>query len=272
VELGPVPRTLIQAELEGPHVYEFAGGEAVLYSARSPDKDTVNEDAAALIPLGPQAGVLVVADGAGGTPAGQDASRTAVQSLIDQLQTVEDLSLVRTAILDAIEVANAAVQALGNGSMTTLAVAEVLGRTVRSYHVGDSPILVFGQRGRLKLQTVPHSPVGYALESGLLDEEDAVAHEDRHLVSNLLGASDMRIEIGPVLELARRDTLVISSDGLSDNFYLDEIVERTRKGPLLKQARRLADECRERMVHPEGDRPSHADDLTFALFRRGRGA
>lgn len=267
-----LPRTVTLAEHLGPELHGFAGGKAVLFSARAPEKTApaVNEDAAALIPLPGQAsaGVLVVADGAGGMPAGQEASRTAVQILIDQLQTVHELSALREAILDAIEVANEAVRRLGNGSATTLAVVELVGRTARTYHVGDSPILVFGQRGRLKLQIVPHSPVGYALESGFLGEEEAVAHEDRYLVSNLLGSPDMRIEIGPVLELAAKDTLVIASDGLSDNFYVDEIAQHVRKGPLQRQAQRLADECRTRMQNPGGDHPSHGDDLTFVLFRR----
>lgn len=267
-----LPRTLTLAELVGPELHPFAGGKAVLYSARSPDKEPpeVNQDAAALIPIPdhPQAGVLVVADGAGGMPAGEKASQRAVQALIEALQTVHDVNGLRGAILDAIEVANEAVRSLANGSATTLAVVEVVGRTARTYHVGDSPILVFGQRGRLKLQTVPHSPTGYAVESGFLEEKDAVTHEDRYLVSNLLGSTDMRIEIGPVLELAQRDTLVVASDGLCDNLYLDEIVERVRKGPLEKQARKLAEDCRARMQSPNGAQPSHCDDLTFALFRR----
>ena len=77
---------------------------------------------------------------------------------------------------------------LGAGSATTLAVAEVVGQTVRTYHVGDSPIWVFGQRGRLKLQTVPHSPVGsicYVTGQGTvgLEFEDQTPDLDTVLVA-----------------------------------------------------------------------------------------
>ena len=47
------------------------GGVMIAYTCRSPDKETENEDTVAIIPWGPQAAVLVVADGAGGLPAGK---------------------------------------------------------------------------------------------------------------------------------------------------------------------------------------------------------
>jgi serine/threonine protein phosphatase PrpC len=158
--------------------------------------------------------------------------------------------MLRTAILNGIEQANRAVSELGVGAATTLAIVEISGGVARSYHVGDSMILAVGQRGRVKLQTVSHSPVGYAVEAGMLDEAEALHHEDRHLVSNFIGSAEMRIEIGPPLNLAERDTLLLASDGLFDNLYNDEIIERTRKGPLEQVVRSLAGECRQRMTEP----------------------
>ena len=104
--------------------------------------------------------------------------------------------LLRTAILDGIEAANSAVQSLANGSATTLTVITIEGRILRSYQVGDSEAVVVGQRGVVKLQTLPHSPTGFAVEAGFLNQKDALHHEDRYLVSNFLGASDMRIDVG----------------------------------------------------------------------------
>ncbi|MGI9590762.1 MAG: PP2C family protein-serine/threonine phosphatase, partial [Myxococcota bacterium] len=78
-------------------------------------------------------------------------------------------------------------------------------------------ILLIGQRGRVKLQTVDHSPVGFAVEAGLLDADAALHHEDRHIISNFVGGADLRIEMGSGLHLAERDTLCLASDGLADN-------------------------------------------------------
>ena len=60
-------------------------GSIVAFTERAPDKDTENEDTIAVIPWGPEAVVLAVADGAGGLPAGKRASLTAVSSLVEAL-------------------------------------------------------------------------------------------------------------------------------------------------------------------------------------------
>jgi serine/threonine protein phosphatase PrpC len=254
-------------------LHRIGRGMAAVFSASCPGREGVNEDAAALIPLDEGSAVLAVADGLGSTPLADHAASLAVRSLVEALERVErERSVLRTAILNGIERASQAVARLGTGAATTLTVAEVQENAVRSYHVGDSLLLVVGQRGRIKFQSVAHSPVGFAFESGLLDEREALHHADRHLVSNVLGARDMRIEMGPVLHLAARDTLLLASDGLSDNLSEHEIVERARKAPLDEAARRLVADARRRMSAPTPGDPSKPDDLTLILFRLAAGS
>ena len=150
-----------------------------------------------------------------------------------------------------------------------MSVVELDGNEVRSYHVGDSVFMMFGQRRKLKFLTVAHSPVGFALEAGLMDEKEAMNHEYRHIVSNVIGSPDMRIEIGSSLKLAARDTLVVASDGLVDNLRTQQVVGRMASGPLVSGAQALADEVRKRMVDPKNDQPSKADDMTFIIYRPG---
>jgi serine/threonine protein phosphatase PrpC len=209
-----------------------------------------------------------VADGFGGQPAGDQASRLALAALADAVaEAVSSGAEMREGILNGFEQANQAVCGLGLGAATTLAVAEIEGRWVRTYHVGDSAILIVGQRGKIKLQTVSHSPVGLAIEAGWLEETEAMHHEDRHLVSNMVGSTDMRIEIGSVLQLRPRDTLLLASDGLFDNLHLQEIVQIIRKGPLDAAVRMLADECEGRMRTPRPGFPCKPDDVTSVVFR-----
>lgn len=248
---------------------EVGVGSLAVYSSRSPEKETPNEDAAAVIRSDAESGLLAVADGLGGAASGQHAASLALESLKTAVEArVREQATLRSAILDGIEAANRAVVALGVGAGTTLAVLEIQGTTVRPYHVGDSMILVVGQRGKIKLQTTSHSPVGQAVEAGFLDAEQAMHHEDRHLVSNVIGSAEMKIEIGPTIQLAPRDTVLLSSDGLADNLYIEEIVDRMRKGPLDRAAARLALDARQRMTQPEPGQPSKPDDLTFVVFRR----
>ena len=256
--------------METEEVFEMAAGAAAIYSTKAPEKTTPNEDAAALLPLNREAALLVVADGLGGESAGEQASSLAVKMLREATRrSARDGELFRTAILDAIETANTRIQDLGVGAGTTLAVVEVQGATIRPYHAGDSMILVAGQRGKIKLQTVSHSPVGYALEAGVLDEDEAIHHEERHIVSNVLGSPEMRIELGAPMDLAARDTLVLASDGLFDNLHVDEIVEIVRKGSLGDAVRVLAATADGRMRSPKEGEPSKSDDLTILAFRRG---
>lgn len=257
-------------DLESP-VASTLVGKAVVYTHRSPDKPTGNEDAAAIAVVEGAGGVIVVADGMGGAQAGEKAASLAVDAVADAVSNASQETPLRASVLDGIEEANRRVLDLKIGAGCTLAAIEFQAGVIRPYHVGDAAILVFGQRGRLKLETVAHSPVGMAVGAGVLDGFDALHHEDRHLVSNAIGVGEMKIEIGPPIRLAPRDTVLLASDGLFDNLYLAEIIELARKGPLLGAVERLVDAARGRMTHPAAGEPSKPDDLTVVAYRAGGG-
>ena len=254
-------------------VRRVADGTAAYYSSPCPGGSGRSEDALAIIPLAGDSALLVVADGMGGLPGGREAAAMAIDTLISDLTESPPGPLSsRPRLLDAIEHANQRILSIGNGSATTLAVAEIGQGHARAFHVGDSEIVVFGQRGRLRLQSVPHSPVGFAFHAGLLDENQAISHEDRHLVSNALGSRDMRIEVGSAVPLADHDTVVVCSDGLADNLTLGETIELLRSGPLDRAFSGLIARAMERMTAPRGGEPSKPDDISVIAFRRRPGA
>lgn len=245
------------------------GGSLIAYTCRAPDKETSNEDAVAAIPYGPDAVVLVVADGAGGMPQGRRAARTAISTLADSLEdSIAETTLLRSAILDGIEAANQAVIALGTGSATTMTVVAIDGLITRTFQVGDSEAMVVGQRGRIKAQTMAHSPTGFAVEAGFLDKKEALHHEDRHLLSNFIGTADMHIGVGAEVKLKPRDTVLLASDGLMDNIHTHEIVELIRKGPLSAAIDSITNLAKRRMVVESKHQPSKPDDLSVILFRK----
>jgi serine/threonine protein phosphatase PrpC len=252
-----------QADRSLPH------GEVCVRSLRSPDKQTDNEDSAAIIQLGDDSLVLAVADGVGGSVAGKEASNATVRTLSRVLTKLpDDTAPLRPAILDAVDEANKAVLGLARGAATTLVVAQIDAKRLQSYHVGDSELLAVGQRGRIKQRVVPHSPTGFAVEAGLLDENEAVQHDQRHVLFNVIGSQEMRVEVGPALQLARYDTVLLATDGLFDNLYIDEIVDTICSGPLVAAADRLVERVRARMRGDGGpDQPCKPDDLTVVLFR-----
>jgi len=249
-------------------VSNIANGSIAMCSSRSPDKTTQNEDAIAVIPVSENSSVLVVADGAGGMRGGEQASAIAIESLVDAVkESSKNNTNLRDAILNGIERANAKIMALGIGAATTISVVEQVGMTIRTYHVGDSEIIIMGQRGRLIHQTIPHSPVGYALEAGLINADEAMHHAERHYVSNILGNAEMHIAIGPSITLAKYDTVLLSSDGLTDNFSLDTIVNIARKGRLSATIRKLFKQTLAHMQPQEELLDYKPDDLSIIAFR-----
>jgi PPM family protein phosphatase len=260
--------TLAPDEGGSPAYREVGGLSVALFTAKDPTKERPSEDRAVAKLLDSGGVVLAVADGVGGQAAGATAASITVSTIGEAVRDAErQEGDMRFALIEALEAANRAVLELANGAATTLAAAIIDKSTVRTFHVGDAMILVVGNRGKIRLQTVAHSPVGYAVEAGVLDPGEAMHHEDRHLVSNVIGSLEMRLEMQAPLELHQRDTVVLASDGLYDNLTIEEIVEIVRKGPLPRAAERLAAACRKRMVEPAEGEPSKPDDLTFVLCR-----
>lgn len=248
------------------HQLLLPAGEIVAYTRRAPYKDDTspNEDRMAVLQIDRDNVVFVVADGVGGSPAGADAAATVVEKLAAGLEPSQAPDTVQAQLISALEDAHEEVRGKGSGSASTVALAYLSHDIVRSTHVGDSIVLLCGQRGRHKMETIAHSPVGYALEAGVLTEEEAFAHEERHLVSNIIGGETMHITLGGSVAVAARDTLLLASDGLTDNLRQAEIIDTIRRGPLVRAAEALASSAAAHM-ETTGGKP---DDMTFILFRR----
>lgn len=263
------PLFFAEARMEFPLLCQIAGGEACIFSNRAPTKKSVNEDAAALIPIGLNSGLLIVADGVGGSRRGNHAAFIAVESISHAVACLHDQTKhLRAAILDGIELANRRILELGIGASTTLALLEISSDEIRPYHIGDSLILSVGSKGKIKLNPTEHSPTGYGVIAGLLNQEEAIYHDSRHLVSNVVGDAGMHIEIGPTVAISSRDTVLIASDGVSDNLRSEEIIEIIRKGSLIEVGQNLLTLAQQRMNESTSGNPSKPDDLTFIVFRK----
>lgn len=264
------PRLYVGDREDERDVYTTPPGQVAAVSVGDADKNRPNEDSAAIIPVNDTHVVLAVADGVGGLTGARQASNLAVKALRKALTGSAEAHgrSLRTAILDGIDAANRAILDSGSAGASTLALAEIGPDYVRPYHVGDSIVLICGQRGKLKLYTTPHSPVGFAMEAGLLDEKEAMEHTELNLIFNVIGSLDMRVEVGSEQPLAARDTLLLASDGLTDNVLQDEIIASVCAGPLDRAANRVADLALQRMRGEQANAPSKPDDLTALLFRR----
>jgi serine/threonine protein phosphatase PrpC len=240
---------------------------ASVFSQRSPEKTTPNEDATVVIPINDETAVFAVADGCGGQRGGAQASSIALKCLAESVANESDIGNLRMAILDGIDKANREILALKMGAACTIAVAEFQQGWIRTYHVGDSKILLVSNRGRIRYQSVCHSPVGFAVESGFLEPDQAMNHDERHIISNFLGYGQMRMEIGPMLKMGIRDTLLVASDGLFDNLHDHEVAGMIRKGRIGSSLEQLTKLAIERM-NGIADTPCKPDDLSVIIVRR----
>jgi len=246
-------------------------GECVFSSIPGDGEGAENEDAAGVWELRDGAIVLALADGMGGGPAGGEAAALAMRCLHERFDVWRDSEAVRPLILDAFEEANEALCAEGRGAGTTLVVVEVVDGLLRTYHAGDSGALVVGQRGRVRHETIPHSPTGYAVAAGVMEQNEVHDHDDRHYLSNCLGSAEMRIEVGPKIELAALDTVVLASDGILDNVRRDELLEKVRKGALPVAAGQVVD-ASQAAIEGRGPIVGHPDDATLLVYRAGSSA
>lgn len=261
--------TLLAKEAERLVVRRWPGVESlVVYSARSPTKETDNEDSALAMRLTKRRAVLAVADGVGGQPDGDQASAAALEGLSEVVaREVKAGNSLAGSIISGLDRANESVLALGNGGATTLAAVALEKGRMRAFHVGDSGVLVFNGRGELKLETMAHAPVAYGVAAGMIGPDEAMTHTDRHFVSNVVGDEEMHTSVSFPLDLEPDDVVLIASDGLYDNITIPEIVTEVRRGELEASIEKLTARCRRAMT--EG---GHPDDLTLVAFRLGEPA
>lgn len=259
----------LRREMTAPEALVVGGGDAVVFTRARRAGRAPNEDAASVVPIDEDCVVLLLADGMGGTADGARAAAIAITRTVERLLVrSEGEGGVRNAILDGIEESNRAIRKLDLGAGTTILAIEIANGTLRSYHAGDSMAVLIDARGQPTWRTPPHSPVGYAVEAGLLDETAAMSHESRHLLANALGTQAMHIEVAARRPLKPGDTLLLGSDGLFDNLLLEEIAQHVHGRDLVSAVAELAATAGRRMSTPGTSELSKPDDLTVIAFRQ----
>lgn len=187
---------------------------------------------------GSQAKLLLVADGVGGSPAGDRASRIAVQGIVQYLlNTMHWLFRLNDgredAFLDDLKRALAFSQdrlrrhaeALPSHPQlgTTITLAYIVWPQVYLIHVGDSRAYVFRDR---KLIRLTHDQI-YAqalVDAGLMRETEIRKSPLKHVLSGLVGCNPENLtpEVSQ-FTLSLHDKILLCTDGLTAQLTDDEI-------------------------------------------------
>ncbi len=171
--------------------------------------------------VGPAGTLLAVADGLGGHEAGEVASRIGVESLVESFFRLEEKTFSPThELTKAVCEAHHAIQRQSGGTpqdsrmSSTLTAVHVGYDRVTIAQVGDSRAYRFAH-GKLVPLTEDQTVVHMMLKKGLISQEEADKHPDRHVILQALGKDG---EVTPDVQTFPFDPgecLLLCSDGLS---------------------------------------------------------
>ena len=192
----------------------------------------INEDS---IFVDSERGLFAVADGMGGHEAGEIASTMVVDALrclpatddIDQLasQAVEVLGQVNSELID---LARSGERERRGTIGTTVVGLAIANGAFRCFWAGDSRAYRI-RDGEITRVTHDHSLVQNLVDAGMLQPEDAEAHENANLITRAVGASET-IEVELVSGDARTgDQFLLASDGLTRVVPDEELVAELRR-------------------------------------------
>ena len=176
-----------------------------------------NQDVALAEELRGGRSLLVVADGVGGLPGGEVASRTAVDTLAEALRTAGD-EAPDAALRRAFAAANDAVRAGQEGGLarmsTTLVAAVVREGTAWVANIGDSRAYLVAN-GEAQQLTLDHSWVEEGIRSGELAPDDPLVALNRHVITRAIGLdANAEVDVFGPLDLASGGVLLLCTDGL----------------------------------------------------------
>jgi len=175
--------------------------------------------------------VLMVADGVGGSQAGEVASNLSVASIeefllntlkrFSNLQAGEEQGVLRdlqTALFQADSriFEETAKHPEWKGMGTTLTMAFAVNWRLFVAHAGDSRCYLFSGK-KLQQLTQDHTMTAEMVRRGIITAEDQKHHPWRHMVTNILGGNEkgVRAELHS-LDLHDGDVVLVCSDGLTE--------------------------------------------------------
>jgi len=180
--------------------------------------------------------LYVVTDGMGGHSQGQEASRLAIQGMIQTVlpdilasEQLDDDFVIKI-LVEAVQWANQAVHESSQANSvemgTTITAALVFDGTAYVVNVGDSRTYVYrAGEGKLSQVTRDHSLVARLVETGAISRDDVYTHPDRNKVYRGLGEkSEVKVDWF-ILPIQLGDHLILCSDGLWE-MVRDKEIER----------------------------------------------
>jgi protein phosphatase len=173
--------------------------------------------------------LLAVADGLGGYAGGEIASQIAVEKMVQALFAMVDNHLrLDDQLLSAVEIAHQAVNRQRQHDdrrahmASTLTAMHISDGKITVVQVGDSRAYLF-RAGQLTLLTEDQTFVNMLQKRGMLTEEEAMRHPNRHVILQALGQGDAVSPDIHIFPIEQGDCVLLCTDGLSSYVSHEDI-------------------------------------------------
>lgn len=196
----------------------------------------VNEDRAVVVNCSDGLTVAVVADGMGGHRAGDTASQITIETLQNELNSLngslstddceEVLKLAIAKANDKVYQAAMSDEQF-HGMGTTIVLAAATESHLHIAHIGDSRAYLISGEEIIQL-TEDHSLVNELVKSGQISAEDALNHPRRNVLTRALGTEKWVQADIHRFDWNRDDLLLLCSDGLSSHVNPEQVIQILR--------------------------------------------
>lgn len=193
--------------------------------------------------------VYVVADGVGGSNAGEIASRTAVNKIANYItehpiaEATNQYAIVNY-LQSCLDEANSEIFRLSHtyeensGMATTAVIVYAIDNKAYITNVGDSRAYLF-RKGMLVQLTEDHTYVNTLVKAGILSKEQAEVDERKNMITKALGAEQTVEPDFFQVGIMKDDIFLICTDGLYDEVMHEEMIE------ILSKDQSMSDDCAE---------------------------
>jgi len=206
------------------------------------------------LPLGPLGALIIVADGMGGTNAGEVASAVAIESISKAItsesakEAIDDDGKTRQLLTTAVQNADKAINqhmvdhpdTAGMG--TTIVICWIMQQKAYTAWCGDSRCYLYNDKG-LQPLSKDHSYVQELVDRGELTEEETFTHPDNNVITRGLGDFDTMVTPDiTTTPVKAGDMFLLCSDGLCGYCTNDMIAK------VMADSEADVDQCAEQLL------------------------
>ena len=129
---------------------------------------------------------------------------------------------------------------------TTIVTVAIFNNQVVVYNIGDSSAYGLTKDNVMNVVTVEDSFVGALISAGVITEEEAKSHPEKHVLTQALATRD-NIDLHTFIDdVSNYDYFLLCSDGLTNMIEKEEIQNIVRNSELSIAVNKLIDKCVER--------------------------